>query len=255
MSQPKVTILLPVYNGAETLARSIHSILNQTYLDWELLILEDGSNDNTLSIARSFKDERIKIISDGLHLGIVKRLNQGIQQSENQYIVRMDADDVSYPERLKKQVSFLEANPTIDLVGTSMRILNKKGKVIGNRIFPTSHVQIIAQPWLKSISVAHPTWCGRVEWFQKWQYHEYMRNEDQELLLRAHNQSIYANLPDILLDYYETPSLSKKLAARWGWITVLWSFYGTKGRIFPFLGGIVISAAKLVGDFFKKHSL
>ena len=157
MSQPKVTILLLVYNGQETLARAISSIINQTYLDWELLILEDGSNDNTLSIARSFKDERIKIICDGLHLGIVKRLNQGIQLTDTPYIVRMDADDVSYPERLKKQVSFLEANPTIDLVGTSMRILNKKGKVIGNRIFPTSHVQIIAQPWLKSISVAHPT--------------------------------------------------------------------------------------------------
>jgi glycosyltransferase involved in cell wall biosynthesis len=255
MSQPKVTILLPVYNGAETLARAIHSIINQTYSDWQLLILEDGSNDATLSIAQSFKDKRIKIVSDGLHLGIVSRLNQGIQLTDTPYIARMDADDVSYPERLEKQIAFLDENPTIDLVGTAIRVVNKDGKLIRQHIFPTCHHQIVSQPWLKSISVAHPTWCGRANWFKYWQYRDYLRNEDQELLLRAHSKSAYANLPDILLDYFETPSSSKKLSARWGWITVLWSFYGTKGRIFPFLGGILISTAKLFRDFLKKHSL
>jgi glycosyltransferase involved in cell wall biosynthesis len=251
----KVTILLPVHNGEQTLARAIDSIMQQTYSDWQLLILEDGSNDSTLSIAQSFKDKRIKIISDGLHLGIVARLNQGIQLSQSQYIARIDADDISHPERLQKQISFLEANSNIDLVGTAIRVLNNEGKVLVNRIFPTSHHQIVAQPWLKTISVAHPTWCGRTDWFQKWQYREFVRNEDQELLLRAQNKSIYANLPDIHLDYFETPSLSKKLTARWGWITVLWSFYGPKGQLFPFLGGILISTAKLVRDFLKKQSL
>lgn len=252
MPQSKVTLLLPVYNGAETLARAIHSILNQTYPDWQLLILEDGSNDATLSIAQSFKDKRIKIVSDGRHLGIVARLNQGIQLCDSKYIARMDADDVSYPERLEKQVTFLNANPTIDLIGTAIRVVNKEGKPVRQHIFPTSHNQIVSQPWLKSISVAHPTWCGRKEWFQYRQYRNYVRNEDQELLLRAHNESSYANLPDILLDYFETPSISKKLTARWGWITVLWSFYGRKGQLFPFLGGILISTSKLVRDFLKK---
>ncbi|MEI7581210.1 glycosyltransferase [Runella sp.] len=252
MSQPKVTILLPVYNGQESLARAISSIINQTYPDWKLLILEDGSTDATSSIAQSFKDTRIKIISDGLHLGIVTRLNQGIQLTDTPYIARMDADDVSYPERLKNQISFLEVNPTIDLVGTAICVVNKEGKQVRQHIFPTSHHQIVSQPWLKTISVAHPTWCGHKDWFQHWKYRDYIRNEDQELLLRAHNESSYANLPDILLDYFETPSFSKKLTARWGWITVLWSFYGTKGRLFPFLGGILISTAKLLRDFLKK---
>lgn len=252
MPQSKVTILLPVYNGAETLARAIHSIINQTYPDWQLLILEDGSNDATLSIAQSFRDKRIKIVSDGRHLGIVARLNQGIQLCDSKYIARMDADDVSYPERLEKQVAFLNANPTIDLIGTAIRVVNREGKSVRQHIFPTSHNQIVSQPWLKSISVAHPTWCGRVNWFKQWQYRDYVRNEDQELLLRAHNESSYANLPDILLDYFETPSFSKKLVARWGWITVLWSFYGTKGQLFPLLGGIPVSISKLVRDFSKK---
>jgi hypothetical protein len=164
----------------------------------------------------------------------------------------MDADDVSYPERLEKQVAFLNVNPTIDLIGTAIRVVNREGKPVRQHIFPTSHNQIVSQPWLKSISVAHPTWCGRKEWFQYWQYREYLRNEDQELLLRAHNESSYANLPEVLLDYCEIPSFSKKLTARWGWITVLWTFYGTKGQLFPFLGGILISIPKLVRDFLKK---
>lgn len=251
MPQPKITVLLPVHNGAGTLARAIHSILEQTYLDWELLVLEDGSTDNSLSIAQSFNDTRIQVISDGQHLGIVKRLNQGIQLSINQYIGRMDADDVAHPNRLEKQIKFLEANPSIDLVGTAVRVLDNKGQILGHGVFPIFHAQIVAQPWLKTISVAHPTWCGRTEWFRKWQYREFVRNEDQELLLRAYAESIFANLPDVLLDYYETPSLAKKLTARWGWITVLWDFYGNRGWIFPFVAGLVITTAKIFWDFLK----
>ncbi len=251
MAQSKITILLPVYNGAETLARAIHSIINQTYPDWQLLILEDGSTDNTLAIAKGFDDTRIQIVNDGQHLGIVKRLNRGVQLCQNQYIARMDADDVAYPNRLEKQIKFLDTHPEVDLVGTAMRVLDNKEQILEQRIFPISHAQIVAQPWLKTISVAHPTWCGRTEWFRKWQYCEFIRNEDQELLLRAHTESTYANLTDILLDYYETPSFSKKLTARWGWITVFWSFYGKRGRIFPFLGGLTIIITKIFRDLLE----
>lgn len=251
MSLSKVTILLPVYNGAETLARAIHSILNQTYLDWELLVLEDGSTDNSLRIAQSFGDVRIHVISDGQHRGIVKRLNQGIQLCKSQYLARMDADDIAYPQRLEKQIEFLKANPDIDLVGTAMRVLDDTGRVLGKRIFPISHTQIVAQPWFKTISVAHPTWCGHTRWFQQWLYHDFLHNEDQELLLRAHTKSTYANLSDILVDYYETPSFSKKLITRWNWITVLWSFYGQNGYVFPFLGGLMTIAIKIFWDLLK----
>lgn len=251
MAPSKVTILLPVYNGAKTLARAINSILNQTFLDWELFVLEDGSTDNSLSIAQSFRDVRIHVISDGQHKGIVKRLNQGIQLCESQYFARMDADDVAHPQRLEKQVEFLKANPNIDLVGTAMRVLDDTGRVLGKRIFPVSHTQIVAQPWCKTISVAHPTWCGRSEWLRKWQYRPFIGNEDQELLLRAHAKSKYANLPDVLLDYYRTPSFTKNLSARWGWITVLWSFYGKKGHILTFINGLIIIIAKIFQDILK----
>lgn len=86
MSHSKVTILLPVYNGAKTLTRAVDSILTQSYMDWTLLVLEDGSEDETLSIAQSFEDSRIQVFSDGLHVGIVSRLNQGILLSKSPYI-------------------------------------------------------------------------------------------------------------------------------------------------------------------------
>lgn len=248
---PVITIILPVYNGAKTLTRAIDSIIGQTFKDWKLIILEDGSTDDTLTIAQKFRDNRICIISDGLHLGIVARLNQGVQYSESQYIARMDADDVSHPQRLEKQLTFLDNHPNIDLVGTAIRVFDKNSRLLRTHILPISHQQITTQPWLKTLSMAHPTWCGRTEWFQKWQYQEFMRNEDQALLLRAHISSTYANLPDVLLDYYHSPSFTKNLSARWGWITVLWSFYGKKGHILTFTNGLVITTAKIFRDILK----
>lgn len=252
MSHSKVTILLPVYNGAKTLTRAVDSILTQSYMDWTLLVLEDGSEDETLSIAQSFEDSRIQVFSDGLHVGIVSRLNQGILLSKSPYIARMDADDVAYPERLEKQIAFLEYHSTVDLVGTAIRVVDTTGKIIEKRVFPTSHAPIIARSWLKTLSVAHPTWCGRTTWFKKWQYKDYLHNEDQEMLLRASAESNYANLPDVLLDYYETPTLSKQISARWGWITVLWAFYGKKESIGLFLIGSVVTIAKIFRSVLTK---
>ncbi|MFN8346196.1 MAG: glycosyltransferase family 2 protein [Spirosomataceae bacterium] len=248
MYHPEVTILLPVYNGAATLARAIQSILNQTYPHWQLLLIEDGSDDDSLSVAQQFADKRIRIISDGQHLGLVARLNQGIRLSESLYIARMDADDVSHPERLQQQIAFLKAHPDVDLAGTAVRGINKQSRTTSRHVFPVSHSEITALPWIKTISIAHPTWCGRTVWFQQWQYRNFSRNEDQELLLRAHPNSTYANLPMVLLDYYEDSSLTKKLTARWGWAKVLWDYYGKRGCFFPFFAGISVTAAKFFRD-------
>ena len=250
MPQAQVTILMPVFNGAATLGRAIGSILAQTYPHWKLLILEDGSNDNTITVAKSFKDNRIQVVSDGKHSGIVARLNQGIELADSPYIARMDADDVAYPERLAKQIAFLETNPAIDLVGCAIRVLDKAGEVKSDHFFPTAHAQIVARPWLKTLSVAHPTWCGRTAWFKKWRYQPYLRNEDQELLFRAAAESQYANLSEVLLDYYETPSFSKNLQARWGWIVVLWRHYAKKGHIRRFLAGVAVTKVKFFRSFF-----
>ncbi|MEZ4900312.1 MAG: glycosyltransferase family 2 protein [Spirosomataceae bacterium] len=250
MHPAQVTIIMPVFNGAATLKRAVGSILAQSYPHWKLLILEDGSTDNTLFLAQSFEDTRIQIISDGKHLGIVARLNQGIDLVESPYMARMDADDVASADRLTKQLTFLETNATIDLAGCAIRILDNNGRAKGVHIFPTSHAQIVARPWLKSLSVAHPTWCGRTGWFKKWHYQTYLRNEDQELLLRAAADSQYANLSEVLLDYYDSYSVLKNLQARWGWILVLWTHYAKKGDILHFLAGITMTKLKFFRSLF-----
>ena len=253
---PVITIILPVYNGAETLERAVDSILNQTYQNWLLIIIDDGSTDNSLQIPHKYNDSRINVISDKLHLGIAKRLNQAIEMCHSKYIARMDADDVAYPERLEKQIAFLQANTDIDLVGTSVRLIDKKGKPIGKRIFPKYHSQIIAYPWLNTILITHPTWCGRAEWFRKWQYQNFKNTEDQELLFRSCHQSRFANLEEVLLDYqYNTYSLQRQINTLLEWIKILYCNYGKRGRIVTLSVGIIVAFAKFLRNFFRDYSI
>src|ERR1039458_2052600 len=98
-SFPLVSIGMPAFNCEKTLAVAIHSILNQTYSNWELLLMEDGSSDRTPEVAQSFSDPRISVFADQSHKGLVPRLNQAVAMSRGKYFARMDADDVAYPER------------------------------------------------------------------------------------------------------------------------------------------------------------
>lgn len=250
---PKVTIIMPVYNGAKTLERAVSSILNQTYHNWQLLILDDGSTDQTLEVANRFQDMRVQVLTDGQHKGIAARLNQAVSLATGKYIARMDSDDFSYPERLSKQVQFLETHLSVDLVGTHIRLLNREGQDIGTHIFPSHHAQITARPWLKSISVAHPTWCGKTAWFQKWKYRDILKNEDQDLLLRAHESSTYANLPEILLDYTFIYSFQKSLFSRWGSAVTMHHFYIQKRMPIWYKISLFFVFIKFFRDFFTKR--
>ncbi|AXE19401.1 hypothetical protein DR864_17455 [Runella rosea] len=250
---PKVTIIMPVYNGAKTLERAVSSILNQTYHNWQLLILDDGSTDETVEVARRFQDMRVQVLTDGQHKGIAARLNQAVSLATGKYIARMDSDDFSYPERLSKQVQFLETHLSVDLVGTHIRLLNREGQDIGTHIFPSHHAQITARPWLKSISVAHPTWCGKTAWFQKWKYRDILKNEDQDLLLRAHESSTYANLPEILLDYTFIYSFQKSLFSRWGSAVTMHHFYIQKRMPIWYKISLFFVFIKFFRDFFTKR--
>ena len=99
-----VTIGIPFYNASQFLEYAIKSVINQTYTNWELILVDDGSTDDSLSIARSFNDQRIKILSDGVNKGLVSRLNEIILNSRGSYIARMDADDIMHFERIEKQI-------------------------------------------------------------------------------------------------------------------------------------------------------
>lgn len=206
---------MPVYNCGRTLDAAVRSILNQTFIDWELLLVDDGSTDETLSVARGYKDPRIRVFTDGLHQGLVARLNQAVGLSRGKYFARMDGDDVSYPERLALQVEYLEGHSEIDLLGGGMLVFGRGGGVLGTHANPNTHEDICRRPWA-GFYLAHPTWMGRREWFDRNRYRtEAVRCEDQDLLLRTYEKSRFAAVPEIVLGYREEElSLRKNLVAR-----------------------------------------
>jgi glycosyltransferase involved in cell wall biosynthesis len=216
MSAPLVSVLLPVRNGAGTLAAALASLRHQTFTDFEVLVLDDGSDDGSPALARALGDPRIQVHEDGQRLGLAARLNQGVRLARGDLIARMDADDVSLPRRLELQLAFLGAHPEVDLVGCRAAVFRGRGEVLGLLPFVASHEALCARPW-HTIPLPHPTWMGRRAWFQRHPYRipEVKRAEDQELLVRASATSRYACLPDVLLAYrLGPPDLGKSLVAR-----------------------------------------
>lgn len=124
ITKPKISVLMPVYNCEKFLNRSIDSILNQTFDNFEYIIINDGSTDNSLNIIKSYKDKRIKIINNSKNIGISLSLNKGINCATGEYIARHDADDISDLERLKFQLEYLDKND-VDLVDTSFIFIDK----------------------------------------------------------------------------------------------------------------------------------
>jgi glycosyltransferase involved in cell wall biosynthesis len=201
MSEPLITVGLPVYNAGATLAAAVTSIRAQTYSKWELLIIDDGSTDGSHQIGMEAqrRDDRIRFVYDGRHLGLPARLNELIASANGELFARMDADDVAYPRRLECQAAFLIANPTVDVVGSAMVVFGGEGALKGVRRGRLSHAEICAHPeW--GFRMFHPTWTGRTAWFARYGYRP-GDSEDQDLLLRAYLESQYANLPEVLLGY------------------------------------------------------
>jgi glycosyltransferase involved in cell wall biosynthesis len=215
---PKVSIILPVYNGGATLISAVRSIVDQSYTDWEMIVLDDGSTDDYVRSLEELSDRRIKVQSDGLRKGLATRLNEGIDQSRGLYIARMDADDLCFPNRLEKQVDYLDDHPKIDLVATRAIGFsgNKGGLSFSMLPYREKHEQLCASPW-DGIYMPHPSWMGRAVWFRRYRYRmpEVLRAEDQELLLRAMPESRYYCLPAVLLAYRQGSfQLRKSLLAR-----------------------------------------
>lgn len=213
---PEISILLPVRDGARTIEAAALSILNQSFSDFELILLDDGSSDDTVERVRALRDDRIKIHSDGRKLGLAPRLNQGIGLARGRLLARMDADDVSLPCRLEIQRNYLLMHPDVDLVAGRAVVFRNDAEIIGLLPFAAEHEEIMARPW-RAVPLPHPTWMGRKKWFSQHLYRlpEVRRAEDQELLLRAAPVSRYACVPDVVLAYRQGRfDLRKTLLAR-----------------------------------------
>ncbi|VAX34857.1 Glycosyl transferase, group 2 family protein [hydrothermal vent metagenome] len=130
MSKPKVTVLMPVYNGEQYLRLAIDSILKQTFKDFEFLIINDGSIDSTRDIILSYGDSRVQLIDNEKNIGLTRSLNKGLKLAKGEYIARQDADDISDLERLNCQVEYLYQNKEVVLVGTGRASIDSNGKEI-----------------------------------------------------------------------------------------------------------------------------
>jgi glycosyltransferase involved in cell wall biosynthesis len=248
-SFPLVSIGLPAFNAEKTLAVAIRSILNQTYDNWELLLMQDGSSDRTLEVARSFSDPRISVFTDQSHKGLVPCLNQAVALSRGEYFARMDADDVVYPERLERQTKYLEQHPEVDLLGCGMLVFKGNGVAVGSRRAPQTHEEICQRP-SDGFYIGHPTWMGRTSWFRGHPYDaKAVRAEDQVLLLTSYSTSCFACLPEILCGYRENQLvLGKILRGRYEFVTAVFRECFERKASFTAIGAILRHSAKAFLD-------
>lgn len=195
-----VSVLMPVFNAEKYLALSIESILNQTYADFLFYIINDGSSDNSENIIRSYKDERIVYLKNETNKGLIYTLNKGLELSSGKYIIRMDADDISLPERIHKQVEFMDLNPQIWVSGTQIQYFGNENH---QSDFPLTHDLINARMLFGS-SMVHPSVIIRSDKLRENNlfYDEKFKHiEDYELWIRIARIGKLANLNDVLLKY------------------------------------------------------
>ena len=196
-----VSIGIPFYNCEKYLEFAIKSVINQSYTNWELILLNDGSTDNSLNIVRQFTDKRIRIVSDNENKGLVYRLNELTRLAVGNYYARMDADDIMHYKRIETQLEFMINNPDVDVVGSNYYSIDISNNVIGITNVNPSPDSVNSV--LKYGCFAHPSVMGKTEWFRNNKYDEKHNTmmEDYELWLRTVTFSNFKNLKEPLLFY------------------------------------------------------
>jgi len=199
----RVTVLMPVYNAARYLREAIDSILSQSVQDFEFLIIDDRSQDDSRTIIESYDDSRIRLVCNSQHLGIVETLNRGLALASEEFVARMDADDVSVPDRLEKQCRFLDSNPEVGLVGGAVDLIDRAGKVRRHCRYPLSD-GVIRWQLLFQTAFAHPAVMIRKSVLDaaSLRYRqEASHAEDSDLWLRLAEHTRLANLAETVLRY------------------------------------------------------
>jgi glycosyltransferase involved in cell wall biosynthesis len=205
-----VTIGIPFRDAESSLGDAVRSVFAQTHQNWELLLVDDGSTDGSLAVARSIADPRVTLRSDGARRGLANRLNEIAHAARGPYLARMDADDLMHPERIQRQLEFLEAIPEIDVVGTACISLGPQDEPVGSRggFLPDPYTRASI---LFGVQLAHPTVMARTRWFRSHPYDaRYERAEDMRLWCETVNSSRFAVLSEPLYFYREGASFALK---------------------------------------------
>jgi glycosyltransferase involved in cell wall biosynthesis len=197
-SLTKVSVLMPVYNAEKYVRVAIESILDQTFRDFEFIIIDDGSTDSSADIIRSYHDPRILFLENSANVGIVVSLNTGLAMAQGDYIARMDADDISIPIRLEKQVDFLNHNERVGVVGSAVRIINPEGKTSRIGVFPQDD-SLIRWTMCFTSPFAHGSIMMRREIVMKEGGYPASPAEDFNLWEQLSCTTSFANLPNVLL--------------------------------------------------------
>lgn len=198
---PTISVVMPVYNSGQFLNQAIESILDQTYTDYEFIIINDGSTDDTESLILSYSDSRIKYFKNSANLGIVASLNKGIELASGKFLARMDADDVSLRERFEKQLHFMESNPEIAACGSQAFYINIMGTKIGQSSLPVQDDDIKARLLFRNTFI-HPSTFFRTKIVKEIGYNpDYHYAEDYYLLAQISRKHSVGNLCDPLLLY------------------------------------------------------
>lgn len=195
----KVNVLMPVYNGEKYLEEAIKSILDQTFIDFKFIIIDDGSIDKSVEIIKSFIDSRIELHKNDKNLKLIATLNKGLDLCNAEYIVRMDADDISLPERIEKQVLFMDKNPNVVCSGTSFIDFDEYQT---KEIYYDTDDSSIRIKHLYQTQIAHPTAIWRTETIKindlKFDF-RFPHCEDYEFWTRMGHFGLLSNLPEILV--------------------------------------------------------
>jgi len=197
---PRIAVVLPVYNGEMYVREAIQSVLDQTFTNFELLAIDDGSTDRTPEVLSSFTDPRLRVIRFPANRGLVPALNTGIGESRSEFIARMDADDICMPQRFERQVRFLEAHPEVSICGTWMREFGAC-RALSRPPADSEHVRAgLFFGWIMS----HPTIMMRRSFLERFglTYNAvFPHAEDLDFLIRASEVTRLANIPEFLMQY------------------------------------------------------
>ena len=205
-SNPVITIAMPVYNCESFILDSIKSIINQTFSNWELIIINDNSSDSTSKILNNIEDPRIRIYNNNERNGLAYCLNFCISLSNSEFFARMDGDDIMFNKRLELQYNYLIENTDVDIVGSNALIIDQNKNIIGKRI--TSISTNISQILHNGGLFIHPTVFGRTDWFKKNPYNiSFLRCQDLELWVRTVDNSKFNIINDCLIFYRDVKDI------------------------------------------------